>query len=366
MRSVLIIANSKSIFAKELSEVLWEKEKDIELLDFASLHIQNVQNEQSRYEKMFSKFRKIPKLHMLFRLYYLQDYLKNSSYDVINIHYSRWVYIFILKAFAHKKLCISFYGSDFYRTQWWQKSLQRLLYRHADCLSFTNIKTKEAFVDYYQEYEAKCRVARFGLKTLDFIDKNRSLDKHSIRKKLGYSGNKIIITCGYNATSAQQHEKMINVLKNLPTEQKQQIQFIVPLTYGDMLYKERVKTFLAQSDLDHIVLEEYLYDDDNAYVKLASDIMINLLTTDSFSGSMQEFLYAGNEVITGSWLPYDVLDEQGVCYTKIDDFSQLNDAIASCMMNKRQDHLVKNIFIISHLSHWDNVIDTWEEMYESV
>jgi hypothetical protein len=38
---------------------------------------------------------------------------------------------------------------------------------------------------------------------------------------------------------------------------------------------------------------------------------------------MQEFLYANNIIITGSWLPYEVFDNEGIQYVKIDDISEL-------------------------------------------
>jgi glycosyltransferase involved in cell wall biosynthesis len=201
------------------------------------------------------------------------------------------------------------------------------MYKKADALTFTNPLTKDSFLNYYKDFDNKTFVCRFGLTTLDFIDKNRIKNKSEIKNHFGYSQDKMIITCGYNATKAQQHEKIIENLVKLPKELLQGIQFIFPMTYGDNKYKEKIKNILKDTDLDYIVHEDFLYADENAYIKLASDIMINVLETDSFSGSMQEFLYAGNIVITGNWLPYDVLDGEGIVYFKIDAVDDLREKL---------------------------------------
>jgi hypothetical protein len=110
------------------------------------------------------------------------------------------------------------------------------------------------------------------------------------------------------------------------------------------------------------VLENYLHGDENANIKLASDIMINMLKTDSFSGSMQEFLYASNIIITGSWLPYELFDKEGIVYEKIDKLSTLHSKISEVL--SRNFILNKNIEIIKNLSNWNNNIKSWIEAYE--
>ncbi|MBD3807847.1 MAG: hypothetical protein IE880_03920 [Epsilonproteobacteria bacterium] len=91
--------------------------------------------------------------------------------------------------------------------------------------------------------------------------------------------------------------------------------------------------------------------------------MINILVTDSFSGSMQEFLYANNIVITGSWLPYDVFDNEGIIYEKIDSAGKLSDKLEDILSNLQsyKTNLDKNIDIISKLSSWKYNIQNWME-----
>jgi glycosyltransferase involved in cell wall biosynthesis len=304
---------------------------------------------------------------VLIKFFFIGRIINENYYDVINIHSCSWQYILLLKRFKKSaaRLVITFYGSDFYRTSDRVKKLQIPLYMRADALTFTNPATKESFLQYYKKFEQKSFVCRFGLKTLDYIDKNRNENKSSIRRYLGYKTDKTIVTCGYNSTQAQQHMAIILALKKLDQVVLSEVQFIFPLTYGDSSYKEEVKKLLNESTLDYIVLEDFLYKDDNACIKLASDIMINILETDSFSGSMQEFLYAGNVVITGQWLPYGLFDKNGVRYEKIENTDGLADKINYCIkhLNELQQGLGDNEKIIRKLSGWSANIQDWIDAY---
>lgn len=365
---ILIIGNSKVVFTKELQGELVDKGLNVYLLDFAHLELYDSQyNLYDNYAKEFSKYKNIPKLHMFFRMMIIKKIIIDMDFKIINIHIARWYYSFILRTLKKKKVVVSFYGSDFYRISKLSKKLLYSFLKTAKTITFTNEKTKNSFLDYYQKFESKIEVCRFGLKTLDFIDKNRNKNKLEIKKHLGYNENKIIVTCGYNSTKAQQHEKMIENIKKLPQDIQKNIQFIFPMTYGNNANKTKIKNILANTNLDYIILEDFLMGDDNAYIKLVSDIMINILTTDSFSGSMQEFLYAKNIVITGSLLPYDIFDNDGIVYEKIDSVDMLTDKLENILNDFKiyKTNLDKNIDIISKLSSWKNNIKSWIEVYEN-
>jgi len=363
---ILIIANSKAVFGKELKSELINRGLDVSLLDFESLILYDKSNyESDRYSSLFKKFKSVPKLSMFFRMWYIKKVIQENDFDVVNIHMSRWFYMIILPWLAREKFIVTFYGSDFYRTSDFIKKIQTILYEKADAITFTNPLTKNSFLEYYKDFESKSNVCRFGLKTLYFIDKNRKIDKKSLRESLGYNKEKIVITCGYNSTKEQQHGKIIENILKLSPELLGKVQFIFPMTYGNDLNRQKVKNILKQTNLDYIVLEEFLYGDDNANIKLASDIMINLLETDSFSGSMQEFLYANNIVITGSWLPYKVFDDTGVQYIKIDNIDELSFKLAELINSDIKTYdTSKNQKIISELSLWDNAIKSWIDVYK--
>lgn len=363
---ILIIGNTKDVFGRELKDELCYTSLDVSLLDFESLALlENNNFENKKYSELFQKFKYIPKFSMFFRMMYIKKVIQNNNFDVINIHVSRWFYLIILPWLIQQKLVITFYGSDFYRTSNFIKNIQKLLYKKANAITFTNPLTKNSFFEYYKDFENKSYVCRFGLKTLDFIDKNRKVNKKELRESLGYDLEKTIVTCGYNSTKEQQHEKIIKSLINLPKELLTKIQFIFPMTYGDNANKEKIRNILKQTSLNYIMLEDFLYGDDNANIKLASDIMINMLETDSFSGSMQEFLYANNIIITGSWLPYKVFDDAGIQYIKLDNVNELTIIIETLIKSDITSFdRTKNKNIISNLSLWENTIKKWTDVFK--
>lgn len=362
---ILLISNSSSIFIQELFEKLRENDMNVDLLDIKTLMLLDKNNNEIRkYSYKFNRYKKLSKIRVFFKAFLLSRIIKNGKYNIINIHFPSYIYLAILPYLKKQKLVLTFYGSDFYRTSDKIKNILKRLYKNADILTFTNPMTQQSFIDYYHDFKAKSLVCRFGLKTLDFIDKNRAKDKLSIKEHLGYSKDKIIVTCGYNSTPAQQHEKIIENILKLDTSLLDRIQFIFPMTYGDKTYKEKIKNLLSQTNLDYKVLEDFLHGDDNAYIKLCSDVMINILKTDSFSGSMQEFLYANNIVITGSWLPYKLFDQLGVYYHKIDTPMMLSNKLEEVLINLNKEQTMQNVQIINSLSSWDNNIQSWIEAYE--
>lgn len=363
---VLLIANHKSVFGKELLENLLKRGLEVSLLDFETLKLFGT-NDNEKYSNKFAKYRKLPKIHMIFRMFFIVKFLRENSFDIVNIHTARVVYAFVLPILSRQKLITTIYGSDFYRQGAFAKAVQKTIYHKSNIITFTNPLTMDSFLDYYRDFKAKSVVCRFGLGTLDFIDKNRNRTKLEIKNELGYSTLKTIVTCGYTSSSAQQHEKIIDAILKLDTLLLDRIQFIFPMTYGDKTYKEKIKNILAKTTLDYIVLENFLYEDKNATIKLSSDIMINMLTTDSFSGSMQEFLYASNVVITGSWLPYELFDKQGVVYKKINEPSELTAMLIKVLndLPSFKKELGSNMNIIRNLSSWDNNIESWIKAYEN-
>jgi len=363
-----MIANSSLVFGKALKEELEKQGDEVTLLDFEYLYLFAKGSQDNSVAQKFAWVKGVPKLSMLFRIYYIKQVIKKGHYDVVNIHYSRWYYRWLLPLFGRigTRLVISTYGSDFYRVSKKIRNRLRPVYAGADAVTFTNRLTKEAFVDFYKDFAYKSYVCRFGLEPLEYIDRNRKTDRAEIRRNLGYAADKIIVTCGYNATSAQQHFQIIEAIETLDKELQEKCQFVFLLTYGDDRYRQRVLETLAKVSFHYAVVEEFLYADDNAYVKLASDVMVNILETDSFSGSMQEFLYAGNVVITGEWLPYEVLDDAGIFWYKIKTPQALGSVLQKVLKGFEtvKEQTTGNREIVASLSSWEKNIDCWRRVLE--
>ena len=109
-------------------------------------------------------------------------------------------------------------------------------------------------------------------------------------------------------------------------------------------------------------------DDAVAMLRCCSNIFIQLQPTDMLSGSMLEHLAAGNIVITGKWLPYDILDELNIYMLKIERMEQVSTILLSVIENyleyTRKCDLNKNIVLNNF--RWKTVINKWINVYEKV
>ncbi len=125
---------------------------------------------------------------------------------------------------------------------------------------------------------------------------------------------------------------------------------------------------LEKSGLHWAVLEEFLQGAANAYVRLLPDIMLNLQVSDQLSGSMQEHLYAGNSVLAGAWLPYDIFIEEGAVIQRLDSFEALPTVLEDMIVNHNTVKKDGNInrTVIGNLSDWKQTIGSWISLYEKL
>jgi hypothetical protein len=152
----------------------------------------------------------------------------------------------------------------------------------------------------------------------------RSESHEETREKLGIPLNKVVVTCGYNASRAQQHAVMVDALAMISPIVKSRIFVIVPMTYpNDPIYRQEVKSFLGSAKIEYRIEDTKLSVEDNCRVRIASDYAVNVQTTDSLSASLQEHMFAGSSMIVGRWLPYDVLEKMGVRLHKVENAKEI-------------------------------------------
>lgn len=266
--------------------------------------------------------------------------------------------------FAHKSLCkygkiiLTIWGSDFYRSNKLKSFFQNKLYRAADTITFASSNVKKDFIEKIG-LKKDYRIVRFGLDLLAEIDKQRKTYK---KVNMGI----VNITIGYNRHKAQQHLKVIDQLKNLEGEIKNKLHIILPFTYGpkDLKYRSSLEKILKINNFSYEFIDEFLSEFELSKLRLKTDIMIQTQTTDQFSGSMQEHLYAGNFVITGSWLKYDDMSDSGMKFEKIDNFEDLLILIPQLLKSTKFNINVKcNKKVVRLLSSWESNIIKWYELY---
>ena len=314
------------------------------------------------------------KINQIFYYKVIKDIIKQlDNYDVINIHYLNPIYRFFVNELRGKtsKLYVTMWGSDFYRVNDRTKNKLKRVFNSCDLITFTNDSMKNDFLNYYEDYHQKVKVCRFGLEVLDFIDEVKTNKKLKEYKKKFFSkydidSQKMIIACGYNSGPGQQHEKIIDSIKLISNEKLEDVIFLFPMAYGDEENRKKIELLLQNCEFNYKVLTDYLEGNEIALLREISDIMINIQTTDQFSGSMQETLYAGNILINGGWLPYDTFKKEGAFFLEVNDLTELAEKLEYCIDNCEdlKSKTKNNRDIIWNLSSWQNNSKDWYNLYQ--
>ena len=263
-------------------------------------------------------------------------------------------------------------GSDLYKeskNRFW-RMLQKRIIRRSAWLSSEGEDTRDFFKKTYGSRFDKIphTIIRFGVDTLDSID---VIGRHSIqdlKDKYGVPREKVVIMCGTNARSEQQHLNVIEAIQKLPSNIREQCCLFVPMTYGGTaeyigMVKERVSGFV-----NCVVVEDYLSTQEMAEIALITDILIHVQTTDQLSSIMMSHFYCGNVVIAGAWLPYQELRDKGMSFVSVDEIAEITDELIGLIpdieMNKRRNSL--NTSIVKGMSSWEHSANEWYNVYQNL
>lgn len=292
-------------------------------------------------------------------------------YDVVDIHFFGSLYYATLDTLnrLRKKIKFTIWGSDFYRASVATREQQREYYEMSVSIQIGTAQMKADFVGYFKDFEDKISLAHFGITKFQDIEEVRFNETHNFTKlHLGVPNDKLIVTCGYNASQGQQHLLILEAIEKLDKALKSKIFLLLPMTYGaDLTYLGAIESKLNAMGVAYLTLSEELTAADVCRVRLATDIMINIQITDAFSASIQEHLFAQNVVIVGEWLPYDKLKEYNVIYSKtsLENLSiTLENSITNYTSLKQQ--ILDNKEKMRQISSWDVVIKDWVRMYATL
>lgn len=382
-RRVLIIGDVNSVFVRDF---IWEMKMDSSLqIDVLTLS-GKYENINVAFDNLYllsrgrlrsaSNFWLCGKLEGL-RLLVMMARLLNDmdEYDVVHIHYLDPFYSFLANLIKRKakRIFVSVWGSDFYRMSKKNRVRQKRILRHADVITFANDDLANEFSVYHNGiYDERIVICRFGLKPLEFIrdyrDRNAFASEIPVfLKKHNVDPNKFYITCGYNGVPAQQHKEIIEQICLLGESYLRDIVFLFPMTYGDAKYMAEIAEILARTNLNYRIFSKFMGPEEVAILRKVTNIMLHVQTTDQFSGSMQETLYAGNLVINGRWLPYDNLRQRGVFFLEVDRISELNSVIRYAIGNYQEllEKCKDNEQIIWDMSSWESNGKRWRDLYST-
>ena len=339
---VFVIANANSEWIYNFVSLFWKS--DIEISIWSPYRIEQSYFERykesgicilecSEYIHNYLDKRKHSIIEkVLFLLVLIREIRRVSrkrNWDIMNIQYvdPHFLRVFAIFPAVTKKLVLSYWGSDLMRED---ASVLRSVTRvvNNSCGStFDNGDLEQIHTRLYPDYNRRL-IIMLPLPILDDIDRNIDLKRCEYIQVDGQriDRSKITVCIGYNGRRQQQHDKVLEQLATLDNSVKRKVLLIFPFTYSvdkDDTYIDDLKVQIRESGFESCIFESLLSNEDLARLRIATDIFINAQTTDAFSGSICEVLYAGGKLINPRWLHYSELDKYDLEYAEYSEFEDI-------------------------------------------
>ena len=362
---VLLIGYANKYYRTEYVKHIDDGRKMFEILTFEKCNEDNRKLYGNVFECLKQTDRKIGTI--LTYIKFLIILLRMPHYKCIHIHSVKKIESIFSTLLKLKCdiLVSSIYGSDLYRISNKEREKIKPLFKKS---TYIQVETKAVERDlnkfYNNNFSDKIKIVSFGISVLDNIKKMKS-EKEKIKSELGIPEKCKVITIGYNATKEQHHLEILEQFAALKEQINDSCYFIIPMSYGNDTYKNIVVDKFQQCQLTGQCFCQYTPLKEVAKLRIASDIMIQVQDTDTFSSSMIEYLYAGNIIITGAWLPYDELSDYIVT---IDSVSSVGKKVIDVLNNmdkyKEMVQLKAAGEYISAKCSWEMVRNNWLALYQ--
>lgn len=327
-------------------------------------------------DKFYKFLMRIPKVRVLVKKYFPYNRFLclwiARNYDILDIQ-SVFVYDFLTIAnICHKKgmrIKTHIWGSDLFRETIDQRIWHDEIYKHSDKIQVSTENAVSYFKKIYSQYADKLIRIPYGLDQFDLLDKmledSSSIDVSFFDKQ---TDGKMIVTCGYNGRKEQQHMLILEAIEKLPIELKQKIFLFFPMTYLlEEEYYHQINEKLKTLQIPYQIQRERLSLNQNLSMRIKTDIVVNIQTTDGLAASLQEHLYCGNVLLAGDWLPYDIYLDNGIYYCKT-SIENLSYNLQSVIENYPvyQQRCWNNRKALYNLTSWTAVAPQWKTMYEKM
>ncbi|GER60167.1 hypothetical protein ULMA_22750 [Patiriisocius marinus] len=304
---------------------------------------------------------------MLKSIFKLKSNLKDVDY--IHYHFINFyvvlVHILIFKYYNAIKYA-TFWGSDFAIANK-KNYLLGIFFKGMNKIIFSNKVSLNSFSEIYPNLKNNLGIVKWPLGQLELqkniVKVDRDIFEFDVPK------GKQIVCVGTNGGKNQNHLKIIDELSKLNLAITENFFFLFPIGYprNNEIYISEILSKLKESSLPHYQLDYTFHENTSlAHYRKMTDVMIQVQNNDMFSGAMQEAIFGGAKIITGSWLPYDILDDNNVLFFKIKDFSEMCSvfirAINYEISNLEKQH---NAEVIYSLSGWGAIKEQWFGLYKN-
>ena len=307
-------------------------------------------------------------------VYLLLNWLKNFEvYQAISLNYASSRYVPLLGIFRmfSRKIILTTWGSDFYRSSEQEFLSLQQLYHKIPNLIYSNNETGIDCCDKFELDRERVSIVRFPLSIIDVVDDiYQNEERSGTLKYLTFPVDKVVVVCGTNGSVFQNHFAILQQILNLPLAVQCSAHFVFPVTYGGENGNHLRELFrkLKASKLSYSFLNRMMSDVNVARLRISTDILINLQDTDQLSGAMQESLYCHAEVITGSWLPYAIFEHLDNIHM-IDRHAQLTEKLYKIIAIRRDsdygERYPESAALIAKLSKNSETIRFYDHLFKS-
>lgn len=373
--NILFVGATTSTFSANMAWKLNQYEEITIDAIFSSNRINEKQNYLDKYAHIFFyKFYnsiKIPKINgFLNTLMLIIRLLTLKKYDIIHLQLIAPSMLYLMPFLKYKsnKIVSTVWGSDLDLCQ--NISYFKSVLNYSDLITCETENFKKRLEIVLNNPKKKIRTLPFSQQIVDELDSLKGIRKQQAKINLGIPPGKIVIVCGTNLRKMQHHIEIVDEINLVKEKFNKPVIVLIQMTYGfvDLEYLNCIEKKLTSIGLDYIILSKSLTDKEVAMLRMASDILVQIQDHDQLSSAMMETLYAKNIIVTGSWLPYTVLDTEGVCYFKVDNISELGEILLKCVNNYEQLCLNtnKNQKIIGDIIHHNTFVKKWMNTYKAI
>jgi glycosyltransferase involved in cell wall biosynthesis len=369
MKRILFVRNKSDVNLQAIIANLDLNHFEISILDLKGGELIN------HNAKKALKIINIPNeriLGYIFRYFIALLYLlrfSNKYYDVIHIMNIKRENFWILPFFRKQasKLFISVYGRSTF-LYWSKRILFRSYFKCADYIIFTNPVLRDEFARWYKNVDQEKMIIGY-LPMINVSNNPKKIDKHTINEfctRFNISRDLIRISCSSTIASYDQHDKVIDALKNIVHKDKVQLMFL--LTYGGSeMEKQRLINRITNelAGFNYAIIDTFLDNEEMAAYRKLTDIYINMRISDQMAGAVIESLYEGALLLSASWLNYQTLDDIGVTYYKVPSFDTLQPMIDDKILaiqsfkqeyaNENRNKILKEFSLESTIKKWTNL-----------
>lgn len=381
---LLIIGSGDSIFLVNYVKALKKQCDDIEVTVY-SPHPNRGENKKLPYDNVVfdsfyaSQWNRVPFISFMIlpfvQRFHFQKFIKDKNFDIIHIHRVLPAWVIGPGVFKRhcKKLYLSFWGGEIDR-EVLLRSHNRYL-SHLECLvndayKVVGAMNDERIVQRFPCIKSKAAYGVFGSSIIDELCKN-NINKTDVKKAFCIPEGKISVLLGYSGKSIHQHCRIVEELISREefAKYRDRIHLLASMTRGaSSVYIDEVENKMKASGCSYTIIKNcYQADKDVARFRVATDILFQLSTSDYLSASVKENLCAGVIMISGSWLPYQILKNDNFYFEEVGDISSGIDMLFEILDNFEtySTNAQANKSLCDKKYTWDACIQDYVKAYNS-